>query len=353
MRRHAEAVAHASGPYVEGIIEAIAMRNGIVQGLTPIVCGLALLLGVMIVGRVARASLLYRASYCLPFSDIDCQPPEGMSREVFLSEVRSLTSQPKALQLLDEELTSRLHRSFLAHPWVESVHRVAIDSTRTDSRHVRKSLLVEMVYRKAVLAVPLSPEYAHGKPESENGWCVVDRHGVLLPVTADRSNLPVLVAEVAAPAGPPGSRWGDLWVTAAAQTATFLQANLPRLHLENSQMEIVEGEFVICRPGVRIVWGHAPGQEKEDEAPAIVKLRRLLDYQKEHDGLESLEHDVRLQAYVGHFPLSADEVPHAVSLYESSQLPSRRNRDQVSNSTRSWRSCFNEAKPPSASASSR
>jgi hypothetical protein len=118
-------------------------------------------------------------------------------------------------------------------------------------------------------------------------------------------------------------------------------------------MEVVEGEIVLRRPGVRILWGHAPGQEKVDEAPAMVKLLRLLDYQQKHGSLESLEHDVRLLAYQGHFPLSKDKPEQIVSLNESSLFPSSRNRSSIPNSSQSWRSCFNEAKPPAVSASSR
>jgi hypothetical protein len=148
------------------------------------------------------------------------------------------------------------------------------------------------------------------------------------------------------PTEPAGSHWGDARVAAAAKTAAFLQANLATLHLEDSQMEVVEGEIVFRKPGVRIVWGHAPGQEKADEAPAKVKLRRLLDYQREHDGLDSLEHDVRLLAYQGHFPLAPDAMKNTISLYEPSPTPSGSKREQISNSSRSWRSCFNDAKPP-------
>ncbi len=322
------------------------MRKWIVQGLTPVLCGLALLLGVIGAGRAARASLHHRAAYSLPFAEIECQPPEGMLRAAFLKEVRSLSSQPSALYLLDDDLPSRLHRAFLAHPWVESVHRVAIDSPGFASRHKQSSVRIEMQYRKAVLAIPRSSE-------DKSDWQLVDRRGVLLPASAVGQRLPVLSGDVPAPAGPPGCHWGDARVTAAAQTAAFLQAHWTQLHLEDSQMEVIEGEIVIRKPGTRIVWGHAPGLEKEDEAPAKTKLRRLLDYQKEHEGLESLEHDVRLLAYVGHFPLSPQGAVNTVSLYESSPLPSRSKRDQVSNSSRSWRSCFNDGSPPSADASSR
>lgn len=181
---------------------------------------------------------------------------------------------------------------------------------------------------------------------------MVDRLGILLPVAPVPAHLPVLAASVAPPTGAAGSRWGDARVAAAAKTAAFLQPDLASLHLDDSEMEIIGGEIVFCRPGVRIVWGHAPGQEEEGEAPAKVKRQRLLDYLKAHDSLESLEHDVRLLAYQGHFPLFRDEPVRSASLYGSSQLPSSNNWDHVSNSSRRWRSCFSDAKAPSASASS-
>lgn len=315
------------------------MRVWIVQALTPILCGFALLLGVIGAGRAARVSLYDRAAYRLAFADIDCQPPADVPRDVFLNEVRSLACQPAALHLLDEDLTARLHRVFLAHPWVESVRRVAVDPYQKPMGPAsRRSMAVrvEMEYRRAVLAVP----------PTDGGWRLVDGHGILLPESAVQPHLPLLLTEVDTPIGPTGSHWGDARVAAAAKTAAFLQANLSRLHLEDSQMEVVEGEIIFRKPGVRIVWGHAPGQEKADEASAKVKLRRLLDYQREHDGLESLEHDVRLLAYQGHFPLSPDVMRNTVSLCEPIPAPSGRNRDQVSNSLRNWRSCFNDAKPP-------
>jgi hypothetical protein len=328
------------------------MRKWLVQGLTPVLCGLALLLGVISAGRVARASLHDRMAYCLAFADIDCQPPEGMSRAAFLDEVRSLTRQPAALRLLDEDLPTRLHRAFLAHPWVESVRRVAIDPPRGTASRRSLTVHIDMEYRQAVLAVA----------SAEGEWQMVDRRGTLLPSSSPfppsrgekrgRPHLPILRTRVAAPAGPIGSCWGDARVVAAAKTAAFLQAHLPRLHLEGSDIEVIEGEIIFVKPGVRIVWGHAPGQEKEDEAPAQVKLRRLLDYQKEHEGLDSLEHDVRLLAYQGHFPLPPDERQNAISLSASSRSSSSTNQASTSNASRSWRSCFNGVKPLSAPFSS-
>ncbi len=293
------------------------MRKWIVQCLTPILCGLALLLGVIGVGRAARACLRDRETYRLAFTDIDCQAPEGMSRAAFLREVRAVSHQPDALHLLDEDLTARLHRAFLAHPWVDSVRRVDIGKPRSESRPLKAPVQVEIVYRRAVLVVALSankiPPDGSALIAAPSGTSLptliaaraVDRFGVLLPVAAVQTHLPVFMGDVRAPGGAAGSHWGDARVAAAARTAAFLQAHLTQLRLDDSAMEFVEGEIVFLRPDVRIVWGHAPGQEKDGEAPAKVKLRRLLDYQRGHDSLESLEHDVRLIAYQGHFPLSS------------------------------------------------
>src|SRR5215469_4321419 len=74
---------------------------------------------------------------------------------------------------------------------------------------------------------------------AEGRWWLVDRQGVLLPPTDKKPRLPILITEVAAPAVSPGSHWGDARVKAAARTAGFLQAQLARLHLAESEMEMV------------------------------------------------------------------------------------------------------------------
>jgi len=328
------------------------MRKWIVQGLTPILSGLVLLLGVIGLGRAARASLHDRSTYRLAFADIDCQPPVGISRETFLRAVQEHTRQPEVLQLLDEDLVARLHRAFAIDPWVDWVRRVDIGKSDRAGRR-KPSVHLDLVYRRPVLAIPLSLEDNSANQRAESGWRMVDRQGILLPVATVPAHLPVLTVPVAPPSGPPGCRWGDARVAAAAKTTAFLKPHLARLRLDDCEVELVEGEIVFHHRGVRIVWGHAPGQEDDGEAPAEVKLQRLLDYQQHHHGLGSLEHDVRLLAYQGHFPLSSDNPNTTLSFYSSSHTPSRRSCDHVSKSARAWRSCFQDAKAPSASASSR
>src|SRR5262249_1070835 len=107
------------------------MRSWIVQGVTPILCGLVLLLGVIALGRAARASLRDQAGYTIAFYELECEPPQDMTRREFLTEVRQLSRQPQPLHLLDEGLTARLSRVFASHPWVESVRSVEICDPRT------------------------------------------------------------------------------------------------------------------------------------------------------------------------------------------------------------------------------
>jgi hypothetical protein len=270
------------------------VRNWLVQAVAPILGGLALVLGLLALGRGAHTSLRSRDEYTVPFAAIDCTPPGSLSRAEFLAEVQYLARLPDQLRLLDGDLPPLLARAFAAHPWVESVRRVEVHNPRASRRPA--AVRVEVIYREAVLAVRVAGDEMPAR--------AVDRRGVLLPARALHPRLPVLQAPVAPPAGPPGTRWGDRCVEAAAATADFLRAHQARLRLENATVEVRREGLVLLKPGVRVLWGHAPGREEEGEAAAAVKLRRLLDYQARHDGLGTLEHDVRLRAHDGHFPLA-------------------------------------------------
>jgi hypothetical protein len=286
------------------------MRQWIVQFATPILCALAFLLGVVGLGRASRA----RDAFTFTLEEVEFQPPDGLSRGEFLDEARQLSRLPERLHRLDPDLSIRLARSFAADPWVESVRHVQVGRVGTKVR-------VELEHRRPVLAVCLAgdkiPREGSALLETWSGKSrnalvaarAVDGNGVLLPVKAVHSGLPVLIAEVGAPTAPAGRRWNDRRVIAAAATLAYLTPHLPRLHLKDCDIDLVQGEVVFRKPGVRIVWGHAPGREAMGEAPAEVKLRRLLDYQAEHNGLDSLEHDVRLLAYQGHFPLPVENKP--------------------------------------------
>jgi hypothetical protein len=279
---------------------APTIRIWFVQVVTPILCGVLLLFGVVGLGRAARTGLVQRETYTVAFADIECDPPAGMPRQEFLRQVRELSYQPAALHLLDKDLDARLKTAFILHPWVEAVEHVRVDGHPATAGKAKAHLRIDVMYRRPVLAVHLL-----GEPSSwKSNGLVVDRHGILLPTVSEDQHLPVLTTNNSRPIRSAGHRWEEPGVLAVAATVTFLQPYLTQLNLDSCEIELVEGDIVFRAPGVRIVWGHAPGKETEGEAPADVKLQRLLAYQSGHDGLHSLEHDVRLLAFQGHFPLS-------------------------------------------------
>jgi hypothetical protein len=98
---------------------------------------------------------------------------------------------------------------------------------------------------------------------------------------------------VPAPAGRPGTPWGDARVGAAAAVAALLQPHLERLGLEGCSVEVAGDSLTLSKPRLRILWGSPPGREQPGEAAADAKVRRLLDHQAKHGGLEGWEYDVR------------------------------------------------------------
>ena len=144
---------------------------------------------------------------------------------------------------------------------------------------------VRLHYRTPTLAVPLG-----------NVMRVVDTHGVLLPASTPATGLPTFRGRVSRPTGPAGTPWDDPAVRAAARTAAYLHSHDDGLHLKTLE-NTAEGLVLITAGGSRVRWGHAPGLEPADEAPAARKLERLLAHCRRHGDLDhpygACEHDVR------------------------------------------------------------
>ncbi|HZU37210.1 MAG TPA: hypothetical protein VFA18_14910 [Gemmataceae bacterium] len=240
-----------------------ATRKGLLLALAPVVAAVLVVFGIIALGRQAAEALRDQGHYLLPFTAIDCTPPDRLSHDEFLAEVGFLAGWPDHINLLDEDLPTRLAAAFALHPWVEKVECVEVK--------LPHQVRVLLTYREPVLHVA-GPNRA------------VDRNGILLPVTGRSAELPVLVTSVKEPAVV-GKRWDNPGVEAAAATAAFLQPHNDRLHLR--RYEVVEGQLVLIGESARIEWGHAPGKEAVDEATAQVKLQRLLDYHKENGTLVS------------------------------------------------------------------
>lgn len=253
------------------------MRKWALQVVTPLLAGVLLLLGVVALGQWSWQRLRGRERYTLPFADIECVPPAHLSRADFLEEVRYLAGAPPGLSLLDDRLAARLSRQFAGHPWVEKVERVEITPPRRVS--------VQLRYRTPALAVPQGDQTR-----------VVDTHGILLPAATAAAGLPILRGIVSPPAGPAGTPWNSPAVRAAVRTVVFLRPHDGCLHLQAVEAT-PDGLVLTTAGGSRVRWGHAPGAEPADEAPAAAKLERLLGYCRRHGDLDhpygACDHDVR------------------------------------------------------------
>src|SRR5262245_14986102 len=79
---------------------------------------------VILIGGWARDQLRDRDRYKLAFTDIEVDPPPGMTRETFLDEVQYLGSMADAMSLVGPKVPERLAQAFRRHPWVADVEHV-------------------------------------------------------------------------------------------------------------------------------------------------------------------------------------------------------------------------------------
>jgi len=164
--------------------------------------------GVKWLGDAARRGIGPRDRYAVRFGDIECDPPPGSHRRVFLSEVRFVSKFPESFQSLDPDLAPKLTAAFAAHPWVAAVDSVSVEPPA--------AVRVKLKFRVPALAVRLA---------GADDVRVVDDSGVLLPLAADPAGLPELITPVPAPATPSGQPWADDTVKRAVE---LVAAHHPR-----------------------------------------------------------------------------------------------------------------------------
>lgn len=171
----------------------------------------------------------------------------------------------RGLPLDDPELVRRLARAFAMHPWVREVVAVRVGHPPAADVTIRCREPVAMV------AVP-------------GGLLAVDAEGVVLPsddFTAESAAAyPKITGAASGPQGAVGFPWGDVVVEEGAALAAAIGPDWKPLRL------------VECRPAVRaqgeprhwelrteeertIIFGSAPGHEREGEPTAAAKIARL------------------------------------------------------------------------------
>ncbi len=163
----------------------------------------------------------------------------------------------------DPELPNRLARAFDTHPWVKQVVSVK-------PRHPAAAV-VEVLCREPVAMVSV-----------KGGLLAVDAEGVVLPsgdFTAESAaEYPRITGIDSSPQGPEGSSWGDMAVEEAAAVAVVIGPEWKSLALVDCRPKTVLGARVwelVCPDGQVILFGSAPGQEREGEPSAAAKVARL------------------------------------------------------------------------------
>jgi len=91
--------------------------NAIVRWLTQLVLPLGLA-GALLVGVVALGRYLGERGAIVSFREVECEPPEGMTRQQFLEEAEYLAGVSPQLSLV------HLLQALTKHPWVLRVKKV-------------------------------------------------------------------------------------------------------------------------------------------------------------------------------------------------------------------------------------
>jgi len=239
------------------------------------------------------------AEYRLQASAIELTPQPAWIRSDVKEEVvvqGSLANMP----VLDQQLTVNVARAFELHSWVERVERVR----KRPGPHVE----VQLVYRCPVAMVEVLVD-------KQPGLMPVDRFGVVLPPgdfspEQARDYLRVVV-DYHQPIGQLGTSWGDERVAGGAAIASLLQevdwqkCGLYRVVAVSQQDDSTRSEFrydLLTRSQQRIHWGKAPGEELKGEASAADKVARLVEYVRQHGGLNGNQESQAIDLRVAPVP---------------------------------------------------
>ena len=163
----------------------------------------------------------------------------------------------------DPELGNRLARAFDTHPWVKQV-------LSAKPRHPAAAV-VEILCREPVAMVSV-----------KGGLLAVDAEGVVLPsgdFTAEAAaEYPRITGIDSSPQGPEGSAWGDPAVEEGAAVAVVIGPEWRSLGLVECRSKLQGGTRLwelVGPEGQTILFGAAPGHERDGEPSAAEKIARL------------------------------------------------------------------------------
>lgn len=245
-----------------------------------------LLAGLVYLWRNHRDAALGGLEYQLTTDRIETtEQPLWINADVKGEVFRDAGWDEHRLSLLDPELTIKIAQAFATHSWIARVTRV--------SKHHPARVVVQLEYRRPVAMVEVNLN-------GQSGLLPVDMESVLLPPddfsSKQAGQFPRISVEDSIPAGPVGTPWGDPRVLGAAKIATVLGDawhavglyRITAVHTNQPRMRAVEPTFELqTRGGSRIVWGHAPGQERSGEATATIKAERLAAFVAQQGPLDT------------------------------------------------------------------
>ncbi|MBX7104606.1 MAG: hypothetical protein K1X57_11030 [Gemmataceae bacterium] len=210
-----------------------------------LVAGIAAIAGVIVLGKLSRQQLDDRGHYAVKLADLDLPAPPGVSKANFLAEVKYNHPIPDVLDRTDPAARLKLQQALAAHPWVESVTVGDLSDPKP----------VTLVIRVPTLAV---------------GQRVLDRQGVLLPLTTSTMGLPSFRTVPDLPATPSGKPYPDVRIVGVAKTLGWLRGQLPEVKWQSADLN-ADGLVLTRDDGATATWGFG----KAEEPPADAKLARL------------------------------------------------------------------------------
>lgn len=236
--------------------------------------------------------------YGIDRSLVRINEPPGYIREDIVETVYR-DSAMGDLSLLDPQATAKIASAFSIHPWVREV----VSVRKRPAGHVE--VLAE--YRHPVAMVIHRESSRLGgsstgtgsfgaassdgnRPPGRNGilYLPVDRDGIVLPTddfarAETRDYIHIDVPGVTTAQKFVGESYGDRRVEAAARLAAALAEYRERIGIRSIAARAdLRGDAatqleLIMFDGKRLFWGRSPGQEREGEATAAMKLQALLD----------------------------------------------------------------------------
>jgi len=220
--------AHAPGPpprpRTAGPLLSVSLKAAVAASVI-----VGVVYAIVRLGESAGRQVAPRERYTVNFTDLNVEPPPGLDRVTFLSEVRHLGDAAGTLQAVDPDLPSTLGKVFPKHPWVAEFVGVTVSPDR--------AVTVTLKYRVPVLLVTIT-----GEDEAR----AVDRHATLLPlIPPPPADLPRLLNPRPAPTVPAGEVWRDDLVRRATDLALTYKPRTVEKAAKNWRLTQPDGQVLV------------------------------------------------------------------------------------------------------------